>query len=88
MIAPRSGLPIVDNNWLAGIEREVAIGLTPTEFAARATSISLGESRAALGQIGVELPTSVSKASLSAELKSLTPLTEEQIKQYLEHVRF
>ncbi|WP_437793354.1 RHS repeat domain-containing protein [Sorangium sp. So ce693] len=42
--------PIVESNWLAGIEREAAVGITPTEFAARATGISLGVSRVALGK--------------------------------------
>jgi hypothetical protein len=64
------------------------VGLSPTDFAARATSVSVAEARAALTKVGVELPPTVTKGSLSADLAKMTGMTQGQINEFLKHIKF
>ena len=76
-------------NVRAGLEAEVAVGLTPTEFAARAgTEVSAAEARGALRQLGVQVPEAIRDVeAANAALRDLPKLTKEQIQHFLNLIR-
>jgi len=88
LIAPRAGLPVGEPNVLATIEREVAVELLPSEFAARATGVNVADARAALTRVGINLPSKVTKGSLSSDLTHVPKMTDSEIMQFLKQVGF
>lgn len=86
-IANRSslqGVEILEGNVLRNLESEVGVGLKPADFAARADmSISSAQSRAILGDMGVNVPNRiVGKAALDAALRNSPRLTSSQTQEF------
>ena len=76
------GVKIEPGNWLAELEKEVGVAITPSEFAARAgVTLPAKEARQILrDHFGVTMPESLPDTSaLNAALKDSPRLSEEQI---------
>jgi hypothetical protein len=74
-------------NTFASLEREVQVNMSPTAFEAQAsTQVSADAARKILSEMGVaQLPSSIySETQMTQILKSIKPLTPEQIKQFLQ----
>lgn len=82
LVAPRAGLPTVPGNVLAGIEAEIGVAMSPSTFAAHASSVGVAEARSALGQLGIQLPGSISRANLSSVLNNTPRLTGQQTESF------
>jgi hypothetical protein len=84
-----AGLDIGPGNVLAALEREVAIGVAPLEFAARAsTTITVAEARTILQDMGISVPrVIVGPAGVDAALRSIPRLTPEQIEHFMQTIR-
>jgi hypothetical protein len=78
------GVTVGPGNVLAAIEREVAVELLPTQFAARSQTITAAQSRSILEGMGIRTPATIAdKAALDAALRASTPMTPAQIHAYL-----
>lgn len=83
LMLPRASVQTIPGNYLAHIEDEVGVSLSPTDFAARATSIPVADARAALKSMGFTLPGSIAdKDALAAAIRSYPRLTPEQVRQF------
>ena len=75
---------ILEGNVLAGIEREVPVGVKPSKFADLAqTSISIADSRRILGEMGYEIPSNVTKSYMSDILRNLKPMSDADINTFV-----
>ncbi len=87
-IASSEFLPIVDSNILSELEREVVVGVSPTEFAARAdTTITAERARAILNSIGISVPSQISRGAFNDVLQNTPRLTPAQIQQFTNAAR-
>ncbi|MGS2806396.1 hypothetical protein [Nocardia sp. MW-W600-9] len=81
---------------IAGVERvggyiaaeaEVAVGLSASEFAARASmQVPVSVARSALEQMGIHLPRSIGIDDLSPLLRETPKLTPVQIEEFIDRV--
>ena len=80
-----SGVRIEAGNVLASLEREVGVMLPPAQFATRAdTALTVGQARAILIDMGVDLPGKIRGAPmLQSALESTQRLTPAQIREFL-----
>jgi hypothetical protein len=64
----------------------LAVGLTPAEFAARASgSVSAAEARGILGGMGIDIPGAIyGNTDVLDVFRSLQPMGPEQIQSFLE----
>jgi RHS repeat-associated protein len=83
-----AGVPIQEGNVLANIEREVAVEVPPAEFERRAgTTIPVEEARKILADMGIDTPSRVTKASLSADCASMPDMTPEQVQKFVDEAK-
>ncbi|HYD54658.1 MAG TPA: hypothetical protein VEA99_18640 [Gemmatimonadaceae bacterium] len=86
--ADLAGVEIHPGNWLAEIEREVGVGLTPAQLAERAsTVIDAREARAILAEMGLDLPARVARGDQSDLCRSLRDMTQEEIDDFVRRAR-
>lgn len=83
------GVPIEAGNVLQALEQEVAVGVTPTEFARRAsTTIAVMQSHSILEELGVSLPRLIADPSgVDLVLRNSPRLTVEQVQYYVGRAR-
>ena len=82
--ADLKGVTISEGNMFAQRELEVAIELSPKQFADRAsTTISAAEARSALHSIGVKVPSSVRGFAVDVILENTPRLTKAEIDKFL-----
>ena len=65
------------------IEKEIRLGIKPTAFAKRATTIPVERAKEILKGFGIHIPKNVNTNNISEILKNIDNLTEEQTKQFL-----
>jgi RHS repeat-associated protein len=79
------GVEITEGNVLAGLEDEVGIWITPTEFAERASiSIGASDARAILSDMGISVPATMNLSNLNSVLSELPSMSIEQIDQFVQ----
>lgn len=73
----------------AATESEVVFDILPTEFAERAgTEVSAAQARAALGELGVKVPSRFPNVQAATQFVDLSkPLTPEQVQAFLKIIR-
>ncbi|MBD1930315.1 MULTISPECIES: SpvB/TcaC N-terminal domain-containing protein [Cyanophyceae] len=83
--ADLAGVKISEGNWLAALEREVAIELAPAQFASRAsTTITAAEARSALRSMGVKISSTIRTPEMVTSALQNTPrFTEAEIRRFL-----
>jgi len=87
LVSPARGLPITQGNVLSTLEAELGVQMAPLEFAQTAQSVSLPTARAALSEIGVNIPGRIpNKAALDAAIKETPRMTSEQIAEFLKKI--
>jgi len=81
-----AGANIMKGNVLRDLEAEVAVGVSPTEFARRAgATISAAKARDILGSMGIKLPPVIrGPAALDAALRTAPRLTQHQIQEFIQ----
>jgi RHS repeat-associated protein len=78
------GATIAPGNVLASIEREVAVLMSPSEFAARGQTILAAQSRSILQYLGIRVPGIIAdKAALDSALRAAAPMTPSQTQAYI-----
>ncbi len=77
-----AGVEIEEGNVFAEFEKEVMVGVKPTEFAARANTISLERSREILRGMGHDLPRNIASGDINTFLKELLPMSEAEINSF------
>ncbi|HEU5381384.1 MAG TPA: RHS repeat-associated core domain-containing protein, partial [Ktedonobacteraceae bacterium] len=82
--ADLAGVEITEGNVLAALEKEVAVWVSPLEFAERASiTINAATARGILNDMGISLPRSIS-SDISSVLRELPTLSPEQIAQFVQ----
>lgn len=75
----------VTGNVLQSLEKEVAIGLKPAEFANKATlTISADQARSILNNMGIKLPANIPLEKISEVIKNTPRLSSSEIQQFYE----
>jgi len=75
----------VTGNVLQSLEKEVAIGLKPVEFAEKTTlTISADQARSILNNMGIKLPANIPLDKISEVIKNTPRLSPSEIKQFYE----
>lgn len=65
------------------LEREIVIGVTPTEFANQSIlTISADQARGILEKLGIKIPSRVTRETATRVLEETLRLTKEQINQF------
>lgn len=83
-----AGVEISPGNYLAEFEKEVAVELTPSEFANKASAtIPADEARSILQGMGHDLPRGVTNQNLSQTLKDLPPMHPDEIERFANQAR-
>jgi RHS repeat-associated protein len=83
-----AGVKMFEGNTLRVLEREIGVGLRPSEFAQRAgLTITAGEARAILAEMGVKLPGRISPSSALDVLRTAPRLTQRQINDFVRRAR-
>lgn len=71
------------SNVLSDMEKEIAVGIKPAEFTSKATlTITSGEARGILGEMGIKLPSKVKLDELSNVLRETPRLNDAQIDEF------
>lgn len=66
------------------LEREVSVGLKPTDFAAAApNSISVDEAREILSELGFNIPSTINSDEARQFLENTPKLTPEQVNEFV-----
>ncbi|WP_239989146.1 RHS repeat-associated core domain-containing protein [Corallococcus macrosporus] len=83
--ADLAGIEISAGNYLAALEKEVAVNVAPLDFARRAgVTLTVEEARALLRGLGAEVPGRVpDKAALSDALRNAPQLTADQVRAFV-----
>jgi RHS repeat-associated protein len=83
------GVVLSEGNVLATLEREVAVGLLPKQFAERAgVQITAAEARGILERMGYALPSQIrGPAGVSQALGTTSRLTQEEINLFVQEAR-
>jgi hypothetical protein len=84
-----AGVDVGDGNVLAGMDREVGVGVKPAEFAERSSvSISAADARDILADMGIATPSKIyDKAQLADAIRNAPELTPEQKEEFLKRAR-
>jgi hypothetical protein len=78
---------LIEGNVLAGVEAEVGVSMAPADFAAAAQPVSVEAARAALAEMGIDLPAQITgKAMLQQWLSSTPRLTPAQVEEFTQLV--